>query len=81
MAVRRIEKNLGSCLGKRQSRATNWQRFLRPFSSKRQADYSFPHSAVICLSKSSPPALATEGTQELPTQGHKPFMTLCRVQR
>jgi hypothetical protein len=44
---------------------------LRPFSSKRQADYSFPHSAVICLSKSSPPALATEGTQELPNLSHQ----------
>jgi len=32
-----IEKFWGSCLGKRQSRATIWRQFLRPVGSKRQS--------------------------------------------
>ena len=36
-------------MGKRQSQATNWQRFLRPFSSKRQKGDEFALNNVKYL--------------------------------
>ena len=60
-AVWRIEDFLGSCLGKRQSRATIW----RP--------YSIPHSAINCIRSSYARLLPTGRKKEHPTLGQQPF--------
>ena len=52
-AVWEIEDFLGSCLGKRQSRATDWQPFLRPVGSGK-AERSIPHSAMKCIQCARP---------------------------
>jgi len=58
-AVWGIERKWGSCLGKRQSRATNWQ------------PYSIPHSAINCFQCARP--MVASLVEEHPTVSHQPF--------
>jgi len=90
-AMQRIERFWGSCLGKRQSRATIWRLFLRPVGSKRQSRalnsmfcYKLPERAP----DSEPPPVSwlvvgCKGTARLcrlPKQEHYFEITKCYSQ-